>query len=66
MPKIINFLLAENIQVRFYEADTSGVRLWERFARFKESDVHRQFGITVRTPAYPNGLITSPVSSKKL
>lgn len=57
--------LAEHIQVRFYELDDNGAQLWEAFPHFDESDVHRQFGIAVKTPAYPKGDITSPVSLTK-
>uniref|UniRef100_UPI00358F9DD1 nuclear factor NF-kappa-B p100 subunit-like n=1 Tax=Myxine glutinosa TaxID=7769 RepID=UPI00358F9DD1 len=46
----------DDIKIRFF--DVNG---WEGFANFGPVDVHRQFAIVFKTPAYLNSEITSPV-----
>uniref|UniRef100_UPI00358F603F nuclear factor NF-kappa-B p105 subunit-like isoform X2 n=1 Tax=Myxine glutinosa TaxID=7769 RepID=UPI00358F603F len=46
----------DDIKIRFF--DVNG---WEGFANFGPVDVHRQFAIVFKTPAYSNSEITSPV-----
>uniref|UniRef100_A0A8C4QSP4 Nuclear factor of kappa light polypeptide gene enhancer in B-cells 2 (p49/p100) n=2 Tax=Eptatretus burgeri TaxID=7764 RepID=A0A8C4QSP4_EPTBU len=46
----------DDIKIRFF--DING---WEGFANFGPIDVHRQFAIVFKTPAYSNSEITSPV-----
>ncbi|XP_061747876.1 nuclear factor NF-kappa-B p105 subunit isoform X2 [Nerophis ophidion] len=41
----------DDIQVRFYEEDDSGVT-WEALGDFSPTDVHRQFAIVFKTPKY--------------
>ncbi|XP_023306641.2 nuclear factor NF-kappa-B p110 subunit [Lucilia cuprina] len=41
----------KNIKVRFYEM-VDDEQVWEAFATFRESDVHHQYAIVCRTPAY--------------
>lgn len=51
----------EDIQVNFFEEDEEGNRTWEALADFRQSDVHKQYGICLKTPMYRNRSITSPV-----
>lgn len=41
----------KNIKVRFFEMIEDEL-VWEAFANFRESDVHHQYAIVCRTPAY--------------
>lgn len=43
----------KNIQVRFFELRDDDL-VWEAFGDFSDADVHHQYAITVRTPAYKN------------
>ncbi|XP_055856300.1 nuclear factor NF-kappa-B p110 subunit [Episyrphus balteatus] len=43
----------KNIQVRFFEMRDDDL-VWEAFGDFSDADVHHQYAITVRTPAYKN------------
>ncbi|XP_062573284.1 nuclear factor NF-kappa-B p105 subunit-like [Saccostrea cucullata] len=61
------FLLCErvqkdDIQVRFVEQDDDGKTIWEAFGNFGPFDVHRQYAIVFKTPAYKNPNIDRPVS----
>lgn len=61
------FLLCEkvqkdDIQVRFVEQDDDGKTIWEAFGNFGPFDVHRQYAIVFKTPAYRNPNIDRPVS----
>ncbi|XP_044756435.1 nuclear factor NF-kappa-B p110 subunit-like [Coccinella septempunctata] len=61
------FLLVErvtkkNIKVRFYELDEKDDCLWEDFGKFNDLDVHHQYAIVFRTPAYKNRDIGRPVN----
>lgn len=40
--------------MRFYELDDKENVVWEDFGQFAESDVHHQYAIALRTPAYRN------------
>ena len=51
---------ADDIQVRFYEDDMQGNELWEGYGEFSPTDVHRQFAIVFRTPAYRDQNIHQP------
>lgn len=51
------FILVEkvnkkNIMVRFFELDHNGERIWESVGQFMQTDVHHQYAIVFRTPAY--------------
>ncbi|XP_075146750.1 nuclear factor NF-kappa-B family member relish [Haematobia irritans] len=50
----------KNIKVRFYEMKDDEL-LWESYASFRESDVHHQYAIVCRTPAYKDKDIDKPV-----
>ncbi|XP_061393787.1 nuclear factor NF-kappa-B p110 subunit [Musca vetustissima] len=50
----------KNIKVRFFEMNEDDL-VWEAFASFRESDVHHQYAIVCRTPAYANKDIDKPV-----
>lgn len=41
----------DDIQVRFFE-EKDGVCIWEDFADFQASDVHKQVAIWFKTPSY--------------
>ncbi|XP_064071534.1 nuclear factor NF-kappa-B p110 subunit isoform X1 [Vanessa tameamea] len=51
----------KNIKVRFFELDENGDRVWTAEASFPPSDVHHQYGIVFKTPAYSDRKITSNV-----
>ncbi|XP_029918324.1 nuclear factor NF-kappa-B p105 subunit [Myripristis murdjan] len=51
----------DDIQVRFYEEDDSGVT-WEALGDFSPTDVHRQFAIVFRTPKYRDLNLQKPTS----
>lgn len=58
------FLLCEKInrddvRVRFYEEVDGQVR-WEAFGDFGQNDVHRQYAIVFKTPAYMDDCLTQP------
>ncbi|GFO11973.1 transcription factor rel/NF-kappab [Plakobranchus ocellatus] len=50
----------EDIKVRFFEENENGSVLWEDYGDFGQGDVHRQYAIVFRTPAYVNQEITKP------
>ncbi|KAK3091585.1 hypothetical protein FSP39_020963 [Pinctada imbricata] len=61
------FLLCEKVQkddiaVRFVEQDDDGNISWESFGNFGPFDVHRQYAIVFKTPAYHNQRISRPVN----
>jgi len=41
-----------DIHVRFFELDKDEERVWEDFGEFQEGDVHHQYAIAFKTPAY--------------
>ncbi|XP_050343891.1 nuclear factor NF-kappa-B p110 subunit isoform X2 [Nymphalis io] len=51
----------KNIKIRFFELDENGDRVWTADASFPQSDVHHQYGIVFKTPAYSDPKITSDV-----
>ncbi|KAJ0023526.1 hypothetical protein NQD34_003425 [Periophthalmus magnuspinnatus] len=51
----------DDIQVRFYEEDNSGVT-WEALGDFSPTDVHRQFAIVFKTPKYRDLNLQKPTS----
>ncbi|XP_054453388.1 nuclear factor NF-kappa-B p105 subunit [Anoplopoma fimbria] len=51
----------DDIQVRFYEEDDSGVT-WEALGDFSPTDVHRQFAIVFKTPKYRDQNLLKPTS----
>nr|NP_001071772.1 NFkB protein [Ciona intestinalis]BAE06579.1 NFkB protein [Ciona intestinalis] len=52
----------DDIQVVFSEEDMQGNNLWEAYGSFSPTDVHRQFAIVFRTPAYKDTEIKMPVN----
>jgi nuclear factor NF-kappa-B p105 subunit len=51
----------KNIKIRFFEEDDAGNIIWEDFGEFSENNVHHQYGISFKTPAYRNPNISSDV-----
>ncbi|XP_055600434.1 embryonic polarity protein dorsal-like [Uranotaenia lowii] len=51
----------DDIQVRFFEKSAAGLVLWEAFADFQPSNVHKQVAITFKTPPYLNSDIKNDV-----
>lgn len=61
------FLLCEKVQkddisVRFVEQDEDGNVVWEAFGNFGPFDVHRQYAIVFKTPAYKDPTIDRTVN----
>lgn len=52
----------ENIKVKFYELDVNGKVIWEDEGKFTEADVHHQYAIALKTPAYRKPSIEESVS----
>nr|CAD7581414.1 unnamed protein product [Timema californicum] len=52
----------EDIQVRFYE-EREGHMVWEGFADFQPTHVHKQVAITFRTPHYRTIEVDAPVKA---
>ncbi|XP_055533434.1 nuclear factor NF-kappa-B p110 subunit isoform X1 [Wyeomyia smithii] len=50
-----------NIKIRFYELDEFDREIWQGWGSFSEADVHHQYAIAFKTPAYHNKDITEPV-----
>uniref|UniRef100_A0A182QGU8 RHD domain-containing protein n=1 Tax=Anopheles farauti TaxID=69004 RepID=A0A182QGU8_9DIPT len=50
-----------NIKIRFFELDEYDQEVWHDMAVFSEADVHHQYAIAFKTPAYRNKDITEPV-----
>ncbi|XP_062542582.1 nuclear factor NF-kappa-B p110 subunit isoform X2 [Armigeres subalbatus] len=50
-----------NIKIRFYELDDYDQEVWQDWGSFSEADVHHQYAIAFKTPAYHNKDITEPV-----
>ncbi|XP_055606243.1 LOW QUALITY PROTEIN: nuclear factor NF-kappa-B p110 subunit [Uranotaenia lowii] len=50
-----------NIKIRFYELDEYDQEIWQDWGMFSEADVHHQYAIAFKTPAYHNKDITEPV-----
>ncbi|XP_033225142.1 nuclear factor NF-kappa-B p100 subunit isoform X2 [Belonocnema kinseyi] len=58
------FILVEkvgkkNIKIKFYELDDSDNEVWYDYGKFSELDVHHQYAIVFRTPAYKDTNIRS-------
>ncbi|RUS74561.1 hypothetical protein EGW08_017667 [Elysia chlorotica] len=52
----------EDIRIRFFEEnENNGTVVWEDYGDFGQGDVHRQYAIVFRTPAYVNQDITKPL-----
>ncbi|XP_063619489.1 nuclear factor NF-kappa-B p100 subunit [Cydia splendana] len=51
----------KNIEIRFVERNENNEEVWSAKAHFLQSDVHHQYAIVFRTPAYKNQEITSDV-----
>jgi hypothetical protein len=51
----------KNIRIRFFEEDDAGNIIWEDFGEFSENNVHHQYGISFKTPAYRNPNISLDV-----
>jgi len=50
-----------DIHVRFFELDKDEERVWEDFGEFQEGDVHHQYAIAFKTPAYKDPNVTQDV-----
>uniref|UniRef100_I3JJ19 Nuclear factor of kappa light polypeptide gene enhancer in B-cells 2 (p49/p100) n=1 Tax=Oreochromis niloticus TaxID=8128 RepID=I3JJ19_ORENI len=50
----------DDIEIRFYEEDEDGC--WEAFGDFSPTDVHKQYAIVFKTPAYHSTEIERPVT----
>uniref|UniRef100_A0A8D3E8A5 RHD domain-containing protein n=1 Tax=Scophthalmus maximus TaxID=52904 RepID=A0A8D3E8A5_SCOMX len=50
----------DDIEIRFYEEDDEGG--WEAFGDFSPTDVHKQYAIVFKTPAYHSAEIERPVT----
>ncbi|KAF2880441.1 hypothetical protein ILUMI_25719 [Ignelater luminosus] len=51
------FILVEkvkkrNVRIRFYELDNEDIEIWNAEAKFSDLDVHHQYAIVFKTPAY--------------
>ncbi|KAB7497162.1 Nuclear factor subunit [Armadillidium nasatum] len=53
-----------NVRIKFYELDKDNQEVWKGYGEFKESDVHHQYAIVFRTPAYRYSNIREPVNVK--
>ncbi|XP_050076803.1 transcription factor p65 isoform X3 [Anopheles maculipalpis] len=53
-------VVKEDIKVRFFEKK-GNITVWESYAEFSHSDVHKQVAISFRTPQYKPMDITDPV-----
>ncbi|XP_063377191.1 uncharacterized protein LOC134664459 isoform X2 [Cydia fagiglandana] len=51
----------KNIEIRFVERNENNEEIWSAKAHFLQSDVHHQYAIVFRTPAYKDQQITSDV-----
>jgi len=47
----------DDIKVRFYEKNENNECIWEDFADFQPSDVHKQVAIWFKTPAYKRKIV---------
>jgi len=52
-----------DIHVRFFELDNDDERIWEDFGEFQEGDVHHQYAIAFKTPAYRDQSVTQDVNN---
>ncbi|XP_046440832.1 nuclear factor NF-kappa-B p105 subunit-like isoform X2 [Daphnia pulex] len=52
----------KDIKIRFFETDENEQEIWHAFADFSELDVHHQFAIAFKTPAYQDPNIQSDVT----
>lgn len=50
-----------DIKVRFFELDKDEERVWSEFAEFQENDVHHQYAVAFKTPAYPDTSVEKDV-----
>uniref|UniRef100_A0A1A8CUT9 Nuclear factor of kappa light polypeptide gene enhancer in B-cells 2, p49/p100 n=1 Tax=Nothobranchius kadleci TaxID=1051664 RepID=A0A1A8CUT9_NOTKA len=50
----------DDIEIRFYEEDDEGG--WEAFGDFSPTDVHKQYAIVFKTPAYHSAEIERPAT----
>ncbi|XP_022072227.1 nuclear factor NF-kappa-B p100 subunit [Acanthochromis polyacanthus] len=50
----------DDIEIRFYEEDEEGC--WEAYGDFSPTDVHKQYAIVFKTPAYHSTEIERPVT----
>jgi len=51
-----------DIQVKFFQLDDNEERVWEEFAEFTEGDVHHQYAIAFKTPAYKDQTVSEDVN----
>lgn len=52
----------DDIRVRFFEENEDDERVWQAFADFTENDVHHQYAIAFKTPAYRDKEVTEEVN----
>jgi len=51
-----------DIQVKFFQLDDTEEKVWEEFAEFTEGDVHHQYAIAFKTPAYRDQTVSEDVN----
>merc|ERR1711936_904732 len=51
-----------DIQVKFFQLDDNEEKVWEEFAEFTEGDVHHQYAIAFKTPAYRDQTVSEDVN----
>merc|ERR1719450_1612029 len=51
-----------DIQVKFFQLDDSEEKVWEEFAEFTEGDVHHQYAIAFKTPAYKDQTVSEDIN----
>ncbi|XP_025410633.1 embryonic polarity protein dorsal-like isoform X2 [Sipha flava] len=57
-------VIKDDIQIRFFEEKDDGTCVWEGYADFQPSDVHKQVAIYFRTPKYRTTDIQNRVNVK--
>jgi hypothetical protein len=45
---ILDYLFADNIQVKFYEETDKGLEIWKAYGKFTKLDVHHQYAIVFK------------------
>jgi len=51
-----------DIQVKFFQLDDNEEKVWEEFAEFTEGDVHHQYAIAFKAPAYKDQTVSEDVN----
>lgn len=58
---LVERVTKKNVKIRFTELDDEDQVIWEDYGRFSDLDVHHQYAIVFKTPAYKDVNITSKV-----